>query len=214
MIRVLLADDHPAIVEGLLHLFQKYAEIAVVGTVNNGTDLLNLTAVLTPDVIITDIDMPGLETRAVSEEIVNTFPLTSMIVYSLYDKEYLIADFMQAGVLGYVLKSDAIEDLVTGLHKVYNGECYYSPTIRKKAQKIMLNPKQYISKKGLFTDKEVEVIRLLYEEKTSDEIGKEIYSAKRTIDGLRRRIMEKMKVRSVQGILKYAIEHGLFDRKG
>lgn len=213
VIKVIIADDHEVYRDGLRLMLSKVPDITIIEEAANGLQLLNSVKEQRPDIVLTDIVMPVMDGIAAAKKIAALCPGTGIIALSMFDEEHYIADMLEAGALGYLLKNADKSEIVEAIKTVYTHSPYYCKHTSAKLTRIIsksrFNP--YTNKQVLFfTDKEKEVIQLICAEYTNKEIGQMLYLSTRTVEGYRARIQEKMNVKSTAGIVVFAIKTGLY----
>lgn len=209
-IRVIIADDHDIYRDGLKLLLNS-DEIEVVAEASNGIQLLDEARKYKPDVVLTDLMMPvstGIE--AIKELKKENFE--RIIALSFFDSDTLIVEALESGAMGYLHKNVQKEEIVEAIKDVYNFRSYYSKAtdmrLARSIIKSRYNP--YLNKSvPFFTLQEIEIIRLICQEKSSPEIGKILNMGTRTVEGHRAKIVQKMNVRTPVGIAIYAIKNKL-----
>ncbi len=213
-IRVLLVDDHQMVLEGLKGLLAADGGIEIVGEAQSGEQGLELAKKLSPDVIILDITMPGLNGIETMRRIRESAPETEVIGLSMHAVGQVVCDMLRAGASGYILKTGSVAQLATAIRTVMTGATYLSDDIadlvpddllRGKPAKRVL-PGQEIKE---LTAREREVLKLVAEGKSSKEIGNALYITTKTIVWHRQSIMEKLDLRTVAELTKYAVRMGL-----
>jgi len=218
IIRVCIADDHDLYRDGLHLLLNKDREIEVTGEAANGRELIELALRSRPDVILTDLIMPGVDGVTAIREL-REKGFDRIIALSTFDSERLIVEALEAGAQGYVIKNAQKGEIMEAIRKVNKYQPYYcSSTSIRLARHIgrsTFNPYNR-DNKVRFDDREKEIIRLICEERSNEDIGKTIYMSKRTVEGIRARILKKMNVRTPAGVAIYAIKHNIYvlDDKG
>jgi DNA-binding NarL/FixJ family response regulator len=212
-IRIVLADDHEIFRDGFAVLLKKQNEILLVGEASDGKELLRVTEKLEPDVILTDIKMPvmdGIEaTRILSER----FPHIYVIALSMFNDDNLVLDMMEAGARGYLLKNAHKNEIIEAIKTVHNHEMYYCKQTSNKLIHLLAKSNSGLTKQSLrpkFTAKETEVILLICREFSNTDISTKLCLSIRTIEGYRKKIQEKMKVKNTAGIVVYAIKNGIY----
>lgn len=211
IIKVLLADDYPLMLEGFQLLLGQEAYIEITGQATNGKELVALAETIKPDVVLTDIDMPvmnGIEaTRMIKEQ----QPGIGIIALTMYNEHHLIVDMMEAGANGYLLKSTSKEELLMAIDTANRGLTYFSnDSSMRLFQQLAKSRVQRIKEAAVFTEKELEIIRLICEQYASKEIANLTNLSKRTVDKYRDHIMEKTGSTNLAGVVVYAIRHGLY----
>jgi len=211
--RILIADDHAIVREGFHTMIERLPKMQMVGEAENGKELVGMALELKPDIIITDIKMPlmdGVEaTRILTEEL----PATGIIAFTLFNEEELVGEMLEAGALGYLLKSSSRQEILDAIQAVCDGKTYYCSQTTVQMAKIIARSrpgaKGRFAKPG-YTEKEKAIIRLICEELSNKEIAARLGISMRTVEGHRERIQEKMKVRNTAGIVVMAIKEGIF----
>ena len=212
-IRVVIADDHAVYLDGLETLLSKDEDIEIVGTAAEGLRLVQLTKQLVPDVVLTDLKMPGMDGTEAIKEITAAGLPTHCIALSTFDSDYLIIEALEAGAMGYITKNAQRGEVIEAIKTVNQHHPYYCRTTTLKLAKQIagsnFNPYN-ISNSYAFTDVEKQIIRLICEEKTSDEISKQLLMGRRTIEAMRAKILEKAGVKTPIGLVVYAIKNAYY----
>lgn len=194
-------------------MINKYPGLQIVGEASNGEQLVKLSATLRPDLIITDIKMPVMDGIAATKEILAGQPEARIVAFTMFDEEALIVDMLEAGALGYLLKSSSKDEIIEAIETVMRYQPYYCrQTTRRLAHLIAAS--KFDLKSGIqkpkFTEKEVMVIRMICEGASNKEMAARSGMSIRTIEGYRERIQEKMEIRNTAGIVVFAIRWGLY----
>lgn len=204
--QVLIADDHPLIRQGLRTLLEQHG-FTVVGEAADGREATQLAQELEPDVAVLDLAMPLLNGLDAAREIIRASRRTKAILVTVHTADQYILEALQAGVRGYVLKSQATADLVQAVHEVMRGGRYLSPGISEAVVQA------YLAKTDLpadpLTPREREVLQLVAEGKTTKDIAGLLGLSVKTIESHRTRLMEKLDIRQTAGLVRYAIRRGL-----
>ena len=210
-IRVLLAEDHTIVREGLKALLTATEDLEVVGEVQNGREAVEAVARLSPDVVVMDLNMPELNGVDATREIREKPDAPKVLILSMYDGEEYVRPAIRAGASGYLLKGSGLSDLVKAIRAVAGGEAFFSPAVAM----ILLKDSRGESGStppdpgdGL-TKREREVLTLVGEGKSSPEIAKLLGLSVKTVEGHRGRIMAKLGARNVAGLVRQAIRLGL-----
>ncbi|GAA4334897.1 response regulator transcription factor [Flaviaesturariibacter amylovorans] len=209
-IRVVIADDHVLFREGLRLLLQrlKLLDIEVVLEANNGLEVLDFLEKATADIVLMDVQMPvmdGIEATALLNQ---RYPAISVIALSSFGESISVAEMIEAGARGYLLKNTSKEELAHAISQVLAGELFIAPGLEVD---IPATPRSHVS--GFpphLTAREQEILQLICEGKTSKEIARVLWISKRTVDGHRERIMQKTGSRNLAEILRYAWRRQLF----
>lgn len=207
----MIADDHTLYRSGLRTLLAQVKNVEVVGEVTNGQDLVKRSLELKPDVILTDIGMPVMDGIVATRELARRKISNRVIVLSAYGREEPILQMLEAGALGYVLKSADSGEISEAINTVYRNKPYFCKEITERLTEIVTKSCQSPMLSDIFfTDREKEIITMICREATSKEIAYKMNLSKRTIEGHRTRIMDKVGAKSIAGIITYAVEKGLY----
>lgn len=213
-IRIVIADDHAIFRDGFKLLLKDQERLLLAGEAGNGQELLELVVREHPDVVVTDIKMPGMDGVELCQKIRREFPSIQVIALSMFNDDYLIIDMLEAGARGYLLKNTTREELLEAVTAVHEGDSYYCSATSIKLARLIAESKFHPHKahpQVRFTDREKEVIRLICEQLTSKEIASQLRLSIRTVESHRENIQEKTGARNLAGIVIYAIRTGLFE---
>jgi two-component system response regulator NreC len=209
-IRLLIADDHDVFRAGLRILLSEFKQVSLVGEACNGQEAVRKCAELVPDVVMTDLMMPGMDGIAVTRELLRRKYGCRIIILSAFGREEAILQSLEAGALGYLLKSAEREEISEAINTVYHNKPYFCREITERLTEIVARNYQSPLRLSIsFTDREKEIIKLICSECTSKEIAYSLHLSKRTVEGHRTRIMDKIGARSIAGVITYAVEKGL-----
>jgi len=210
-----IAEDHQVMIDGLTALLEEFEDIRVTIKANNGKNLLEQLETHQPDVILMDINMPEMDGIEASSKVKEKYPGIAIIILSMFDHVKLIKECLKAGVDGYLLKETGIDELKEAIVNVSNGKTHFSKPV---ADKILLRKSKEKPRKSSFkqadlpitlTPREIEVLQLICEEYTSNEIAAELYISVNTIETHRRHLLNKTKSKNVAGLYRYATQHNL-----
>jgi DNA-binding NarL/FixJ family response regulator len=211
-IRVLIADDHTIVREGIRMILAIHDDIEVIGEAANGLEAIEKTAKLSPDVVLMDIAMPGLGGLEAALEILKTHPQSKVLVLTQYDDIEYIYRFLKAGAVGYVLKKAAGSELVTAVRAVYQGKSFIDPSVAEKVIQGFVGTSQSGSEEDRYeklSDREKQVLKLIAEGQTMQQIADSLVLSIKTIMTHRTNIMEKLNIHNRTELIKYAIRKGL-----
>jgi two-component system response regulator NreC len=211
-VRVLLADDHVLVRKGIARLIRGEPDMEVVGEASDGREAVEAARTLRPDVVLMDIEMAGLSGIDATRQITQAQPESRVLMLTVYDREDFLFRALQAGAAGYVLKGAEVEDLLRAIRTVDAGEVFVYPRMTTKLVRDYLKgvqggkgPDEYEK----LSVREREVMPLLADGRTNDEIAALLHISKYTVQTYRQRIMQKLNLHSRTELLKYALRKGL-----
>lgn len=214
MIQVLIAEDHQLVREGIHVLLEKAGDISIVGEASNGKEAIELVQELKPDVLVMDIMMPRLNGIQAAEYIRDLKLPTRILILSMYSDAGFVHRALQCGVKGYVLKSSVSDELLQAVRTVAGGNMFLSSQISEIVENSVAHPSvagKEDDPLSILSPREKEIVQLIAEEHTSVEIGKILFISDKTVEKHRSRIMEKLKVRNLAGLVRLAIKYRLVD---
>lgn len=211
-IRVLVADDHAIVREGLGIMLGNQPDMEVVGLATNGREAIRMVDEYQPDVAIMDISMPELNGIEAISQMLPRHPNIKVIVLSIHETKPYVNRALKAGARGYLLKETAGLEVVDAVRAVYSGERYLSQRISDLLTDISyrrLDGSKEVSPLEQLSPREREILQLVAEGKTSQEIGERLSISSKSVDTYRSRLMHKIGVEDVAGLVKFAIQHGV-----
>jgi len=206
-IRVLLADDHALMREGLRALLTIPPDIEVVGEVRTGREAESRVLQLDPDVVLMDIAMPDLNGIEAARLIHAKYPAVRIVMLSMHATAEYVYRAFEAGASGYLLKEVAVEEVITAVRTVHEGRRYLSPAVAESVPDLSAGHAR--SPVDSLSARERQVLQLVVEGKTSSEIARLICLSPKSVQTYRSRLMMKLSVRDVPSLVKFALEHGL-----
>jgi DNA-binding NarL/FixJ family response regulator len=206
-IRLLIADDHNILLEGIVSLLRTEPSFLVAGIAANGYEVLELVDKNNYDVCLLDINMPRLDGMETAKILRVRKPALKIIILTTYNDKEIIAELLHTGVSGYLLKNSDRQELVEAIKKVMNGRYYFSSEVEKIILQGLGEKKK--SEAVTLTDRELEVVRLLAKEYTNDRIATALHISYRTVETHRKNIMQKTQAKNLAGLVKFAISNGL-----
>jgi DNA-binding NarL/FixJ family response regulator len=209
--KILLADDHQIIRQGLKALLMKQGGLEVVAEVSNGHDAIRLAKELSPDIIVMDLSMPGLNGIDATRKIIEQNENQKVICLSAHADQRMATEMLKAGASGYVLKDAAFEELTIAINAVLKNNVYLSPNIAGLVVNGLIQG-TYAKRSSPFSSistREREVLQLVAEGKSTKEIAILFHVSVKTIETHRRNLMAKLKLDSVAELTKYAVREGL-----
>lgn len=201
-IKIFLVDDHKIFVEGVANLLSDQQDLEIIGWTHDGTSALSFLKENPADVVLTDIQMPGMTGIELTQKIKEELPQIRVIALSMFDKKEIIHELIASGAEGYLLKDIEKSELLNAIHKVVGGEYYYSSSIAGILMKT-------ITEKDLLTPREKEIIKLIAEENTNAIIAQKLFISEHTVESHRKNIFRKTNSKSIVGLIKYAYENKL-----
>jgi len=210
-IRVLVADDHTIVRDGICALLALVRDIEVVGEASNGSEALKMVRELEPDVVLMDIAMPNMGGLEATRRICKEFPGTKVIALTQYDDKEFVLPVIEAGASGFISKVAASSELASGIRSVCQGDSYLSPTVAK----VLVDDYQHRGKEdsldsySKLTEREREVLQLVAEGYTTKEIAQALVISPKTIEGHKTRLMAKLGIHNRVDLIKYALRRGI-----
>jgi DNA-binding NarL/FixJ family response regulator len=208
-IKILVADDHPVVRKGLQSCLAKQDRLRIVGEASDGDEALQKTRELSPDVVLMDISMPGMNGLAVTEVLRKETPTVKVLVLSVHNNRDYIFRIIQAGAHGFISKEAPPDELLRAIESVYAGEPFFSPEIAKAALNQLVTSGGKKDPFAQLTSREREVLVLIAEGQSNKEIATKLGIGVRTIETHRERIMRRLDIHSVAGLTKFAIANGM-----
>jgi DNA-binding NarL/FixJ family response regulator len=210
-IKVILADDHRIMREGLRALLDREDDITVIGEAEDGRTTVSLAIGLLPDIVIMDISMPDMNGIEATRQIVGKCPGIKVIALSVHSNKRFVSEMLKAGASGYLLKDCASGELANAVRAVFLNRSYLSPEI---ADVMIRDYKDILSQESLsvfslLTTREREVLQLIAEGRSSKEIASLLKISTKTVETYRQQIMDKLNLHSIADLTKYAIREGL-----
>jgi DNA-binding NarL/FixJ family response regulator len=209
--RILLVDDHEIFLEGLRGLLEKHRDLEVVGRAADGRTAVDLARELAPDVVVMDITMPGMNGIEATRRIVAHEPRVRVVALTMHSTRRFMAEALKAGAAGYLLKESAVAELILAIRTVVEGRAYLSPRITDVlvSDYVRHVPAGGSADLSALSPREREVLQLVAEGKSTKEIAGLLHVSVKTIEAHRTQVMEKLRIRSVAGLTKFAITEGL-----
>lgn len=214
LIRILVADDHTIVRQGLSRLLEEQGDLKVIGQATNGRRAVDLAKELNPDVVIMDIAMPRMNGIEAAKRISKHLPRTKILILSMYSHEHYIQELLETGVSGYLLKDSSGRDIINAIHAAMKDETYLSPSISKVLVDSYLSPQKGSSTAERYkqlSNREREVFQLIAEGHSTRQIAEILCVSISTIKSHRAKIMEKLKIDSPLKLIHLAIKLGLVD---
>lgn len=213
--RILLADDHRIIREGLRTMLGSQPDMVVVGEADNGNQAVQLAAKLMPDVVVMDVAMPVLNGLEATRQIVGRDPATKVVILSSYNNEEYLRGSISAGALGYILKQGDILELVTAIREIVKGNAFYSPEVSRSLldhyRQLHAVSGPAARACGPLNPRETDVLRQIAQGRANKEIAAAMNLSVKAVERLRQQLMNKLDLHDVAGLTRYAVARGIID---
>ncbi|WP_298316800.1 response regulator transcription factor [uncultured Aquimarina sp.] len=206
MIKIIIADDHRIVLDGLSSLIKATNEIEIVGLANNGQEILDLLHDREVDIVVSDIEMPIMNGVEATKLIKRQFPHVKMLILTMYSSIGFIRKVLEIGAQGYILKNKGKEELIDAIKTINDGDEYFGREIEKTLR-------QSLKKDNIFdvvklTKREIDVLKLIANGDTTPIISEKLFIAHSTVETHRRNLIEKTGVQNSKGLVKYAFKNG------
>ena len=210
-IRILLADDHKLLREGLRSLLAKEPDVEVVAEAENGRTAVRLVSELKPDIVVMDVGMPDLNGIEATRQIVGRKSGTKVLALSMHSDRRFVEGMLKAGASGYLLKDCANEEFVRAIRAVADGQTYLSPAIAGTIVEDFVRqaPVEVSSESGIISSREREVLQLVAEGLASKQIAAKLNISIKTVETHRHQIMARLNIHTIAELTKFAIRQGL-----
>jgi DNA-binding NarL/FixJ family response regulator len=210
-LRILIADDHHILLDGLKVLLQKQKDIEVVGMFSDGKSVLEALPNLQVDLALLDINMPKMNGHELMLYIRDQYPNLKVIVLSMYDDVGHIMEMVEAGASGYLLKNITDKELLEAIRTVAAGKLYFSSEVSEKITTLAVQQQRRSEENNepRLTEREVEILRLIASEYSNAQIAGQLYISERTVETHRKNMLRKTKNKTIVGLLKYAMEKNI-----
>ncbi len=208
MITIAMAEDHQMLIDGVKSFFEYDENIKIIGTVNNGEDLIKLVNLKQPKLVITDIRMPKMDGIEATKTIKTNFPHIKVLALTMFDQPDAIKQMLDAGASGYLLKNSGIKMLSKAIVTVADGETFFDPNVAFNFMNDYIDTKVTIGKseKVILSNREKEILQLIASGITSKEIAENLFIAKTTVDTHRKNMIRKLNLNNGNELVKYAID--------
>lgn len=211
-IKIAIADDYKIFREGLKLCFNTDENLKVIFEADNGEELLDALATQQPDIIIMDLNMPLLDGMEATKRIRKKYEHIKILVVTMYDNDKFIIHLMENGAHGYLLKNAEPKEIIKAIYAVCENGYYFNDLVNKALLKKLVvknNLKPSFNHNIELSEREQEVLKMICEEKTTAEIGKETDLSLRSVEGVRTKLIEKVGVRNTAGLVMFAVKNGL-----
>ncbi len=213
-INILLADDHKIVRDGIISLLSDEKEFNIVAEAENGIQVLNILKQERIDIIIMDISMPEMNGIECTKKIKQIYPEIHVLILSMYNEEQYINEVFKSGASGYILKNSGKEELIKAIKTIFSGKPYYSPEVTQTYIQSLVKPDNKKSDIenviNELSSREIEVLELIVNEFSNQEIAEKLSISIRTVDAHRRNLLNKIGVKNTAGLVKFAISNNIF----
>lgn len=206
-IRVVLADDHAMVREGLAQMLQESGAVRVVGQASDGVQALEVVSKMKPDVLVLDYTMPKLNAQAAIESLLRHHPKLKILVLTVHENIHYAVKVLESGALGFVIKSAAFQELVEAIRSVAEGESYISPKVSQKVIQHMRRPRRERVGPEALSQREFDLLRILGAGMSLKECAKQLNISTSSASTYRTRLMEKLNLHSTAEIIRFALEN-------
>lgn len=200
MIRVVVAEDHLAVADGILAYFKYHDSISIIGHAKDGEDLVKLVEKNIPDVVLTDVKMPVMDGIEAAKLIKAKFDRIGIIAFSMFDQDEAVDLMLQAGATGYLLKNSPLSEMEKAILKVSEGNLYYDPNLSLATENT---PSENT---GILTKRQIEILKLVGKGKTNQEIADALFIGKTTVETHRKNMIRKLGLHGPGELLRYALQ--------
>ncbi|UXE67350.1 MAG: response regulator transcription factor [Chryseotalea sp. WA131a] len=198
MIKLVIAEDHNALIDGVKLLLEKEEDIQFVGFANNGEQLCQLVKNKKPDVVVTDIRMPVMDGITAARSILKDQPDIKVIAFTMFDQDEAVHQMLEAGAKGYILKNSSLAELLLAVRTVYAGNSYFGTGVAQ--------PSGVQMQKGLLSKRQLEILKLIAVGKTNQEIADQLFIGKTTVETHRKNMIRILNLKGTGELLRYALE--------
>ena len=203
----MLVDDHQIMMDGIKALLKNERAFSIIAETTKPLTVLDLIGKKMPDIVIADISMPELNGIELTKLIKQKYPEVKVLALSMHNDKQTITEMLQAGISGFVLKNTGKKELIDALEKIADGGMYFSEAISLEIMRSTATSNSAIETS--LTPREIEIVKLIGAELNNAQIGEKLFISERTVETHRKNIFRKINVKSVAGLMKYALEKGI-----
>ena len=202
MIRLAIAEDHQSLIDGIKLLLEYEENISIIGTANDGEELLKIVRLKQPNVVLTDIRMPKMDGITATKLIKMEFPHTKVLAFTMFDQTEAVEQMLDAGADGYILKNSALKEVLNAIVTVSQGGTYFDANINTN----VLDTNATTKKKGILTKRQIEILELVAQGKTSREIGDTLFIGVHTVETHRKNMIRILGLHGKGELMRYALD--------
>jgi len=200
--KVFIVDDHQMVIDGIKLMIEGQPDLCIVGSSTQPLEVADLLEHTPVDILITDVGMPGMSGVELSRAVKSRYPHIKIMALSMFGDSQVVAEMIDAGISGYVLKNAGKKELIEALIKIAEGQKYFDQDITLQLMKSFKRSQEEVR----LTDREIEIIRMIEKDMTTREIAETLFISERTVETHRKNILHKTNTQTVVGLLKYAYE--------
>lgn len=208
-IRVLIVDDHQMFIDGLKSLLRKEKSISVVAEALDGASALQILKEQEVDLMITDINMPGMSGTELTRKVKADFPNVKVMVLTMYNERGIVSEILMTEAEGYILKNTGKQELLNAISRIADSGTYYSNEVASIMMETVKKEKKIAENTKNLTPREIEIIRLITREFSSAQIAETLFISPRTVDTHRKNILQKTNSKTIVGLIRFAFENNL-----
>lgn len=213
MIKIYIADDHQMFIDGIKSILKSNKNFSIVGDANTGVQLLAGLESIATDVILMDVNMPVMDGVEATKQVRQKYPNIKILMLTMFNTRDYIEKLLRVGAHGYILKNTGKEELTEAIEAVMRGESYFSKEVTERIMEGLQKKKLNESNPMLveLTEREKDVLRLIAQELTTQEIAEKLFISFHTVETHRKNLISKLAVRNTAGLVKYAVLQGYVD---
>lgn len=202
MIRIAIAEDHQSLIDGIELLLEYDDRVSIIGTAHNGEELLKIVRLKQPHVVIMDIRMPKMDGIMATKIIKDELPHIKILAFTMFDQSEAVEQMLQAGADGYILKNSALKEVLNAILSLHSGKPYFDPNINTNVLHVQPVKKQ----KGGLTKRQIEILELIAQGKTSREIAEQLFIGIHTVETHRKNMIRILGLKGKGELLRYALD--------
>ncbi len=213
MIKIIIADDHQMFIDGIKSLLKTNKNMSIVGEANNGVQLLEVLSKTPADIILMDVNMPEMDGIEATKQVCQKYPNTKVLMLTMFNTRDYIEKLLRAGAHGYILKNTGKEELHEAIETLIKGESYFSKEVTERIMEGLQKKKSTENNPMTveLTEREKDVLKLIAQELTTQEIADKLYISFHTVETHRKNLISKLGVRNIAGLVKYAVMNGFVE---
>jgi len=213
-INIIIVDDHQMFLEGLSALLENVNDFKLIDTLENGKQVFPIIDTTSIDIIVTDINMPEMDGIELSKKIKQQYPYIKTLILSTHSDINMIQKCIKNGVDGYLLKNAEKEELITAIKEIYKGEKYFSQSVKDDYMNSVFTNSKNTDPLVQLSRREKEVLKLITEEYTAQEIADKLFISQNTVNTHRKNLLSKLNAKNTAGLVMYAVQNGLLNEDG